>query len=176
MMNYKNKIVAGTGHRLQKIGGFKIPNPTYNWIWDNAKKVIEILEPSKIISGMAIGYDQILAEIAIKLNIPLIAAIPFKGQESMWPKESQEKYNNLLDNAQEIVIVSDGGYSAAKMQIRNCWMTDNSEITLMCFNGDNSGGTANNVKYSMEKNKLWARIDPDKKEVTFDERLGIIWP
>ena len=93
-----------------------------------------------------------MANIAINLNIPLIAAIPFKGQELAWPTKSQTQYHKLLSKASEVVTVSSGGYSAKKMQIRNEWMVNSCDTLIACFNGS-KGGTYNCIQYAKTLNK-----------------------
>lgn len=77
---------------------------------------------------MALGYDWMIAKVAIKLGIPFIAAVPFVGQEAIWPQKSKDQYNQLISKASEVKIVSEGGYSAWKMQVRNCWMIDCADV------------------------------------------------
>jgi len=152
---------AFTGHRYDKIGGYKLPNPTYIYVCQQIEKTLKELNPQKVISGMALGVDQIAAYISIKLNIPLVAAIPFEGQEKAWPSQSQKTYNMLLSKTSEKVIVCDGGYAANKMQIRNQWMVDNCDILIACFDGS-PGGTANCIKYAQSINRDIIYIDPRK--------------
>mgnify|MGYP001212151880 CR=1 FL=1 len=139
-------IVSGTGHRLDKLGGYA--SWAYNLLVQLAVMILSALKPKKVISGMAIGWDQALAEAAVKLGIPFVAAIPFKGQESRWPKESQKKYHELLARAAEVVDTSNGQpYHPRRMQVRNEWMVDNSDLVVALFNGT-KGGTYNCVKYA----------------------------
>lgn len=88
-------IVAFTGHRPEKIGGYKLPNPTYLHVYKEIESTLKKLNPDKVISGMALGVDQIAAYIAYKLKIPFIAAVPFEGQEKAWPFKSQHIYKIL---------------------------------------------------------------------------------
>lgn len=151
-------IIAGTGSRPPSLGGYKLPNPIYCYVCQETEKILLNLKPDKIISGMALGYDQYLANIAIKLNIPFIAAIPFQGQDVKWPDSSRRIYNKLLTKAAEIVIVSEPGFSAKKLQIRNEWMVDHCDILLAAFDGS-IGGTRNCVNYANSINKQVIRID-----------------
>jgi uncharacterized phage-like protein YoqJ len=73
---------------------------------------------------MALGCDIAFAKASLNLDSPFIAAVPFAGQESMWPPETRREYNNLLARAITVHVVTPGGYSAAKMQARNDWMVD----------------------------------------------------
>jgi len=140
-------IVAFTGHRPNKLGGYNLPNPTYIHVCQQIDKQLRELNPKKVISGMALGVDQWAAYIAIKLGIPFIAAIPFEGQEKKWPDSSQKTYNRLLSKAYDIVYVSSPGYSAHKMQVRNQWMVDQCDTLIAIYDGS-KGGTGNCVEYA----------------------------
>lgn len=138
--------VAGTGHRPEKLGGYE--TWAYNALVVTAMTVLHSLKPGKVISGMALGWDQALAEAALRMGVPFTAAIPFKGQESRWPKESQERYRWLLGKADEVVDTSEGQpYHPRLMQVRNEWMVDNCDLLVALFDGT-PGGTANCVKYA----------------------------
>lgn len=152
-------IIAGTGHRPPKIGGYKLPNPTYNKICQEIEKILLKLKPEKVISGMALGFDMWLANVAYKLGIPFLAAIPFEGQEKAWPASSQKTYHALLNKAVEKVIVCEGGYSSYKMQIRNEWMVDHCD-TLIAVWDETPGGTGNCVKYAQSIEKKIIYINP----------------
>src|SRR5277367_2176571 len=117
-------IVAFTGHRPDKLGGYKLPNPIYRKVCKDIECLLKELQPDQVISGMALGIDQWAAAIAYRLKIPFLAAIPFEGQEGKWPEENQKTYRLLRKLAAEEVVVCPGSYSADKMQTRNIWMVD----------------------------------------------------
>jgi uncharacterized phage-like protein YoqJ len=152
-------IIAGTGHR--KLGGFAIPNPIYNYVQKEAERLLIKLKPSLILSGFAIGFDQMLAELAIKLKIDFNAIVPFVGQEKLWPKEAQTKYHTLLKQAKEIKIVCEGGYATKKMQIRNQYLVDHCHLLLAAYDGS-GGGTNNCIEYAIKMKKEIIIIDPKK--------------
>ena len=143
-------IVAGTGHRPNKLGGYTRDARTR--LFNTAIRSLEHLRPTKLISGMALGWDQALARACVELNIPFIAAVPFAGQETVWPAASQREYRELCEAASDFIIVSPGGYSAAKMQIRNEWMVDHCDRVLALWDGS-PGGTRNCVDYAKTVNK-----------------------
>ncbi len=155
--------IAFTGHRPNK--------ESMNQEWDGVGKCSDYIryEVNKellnhtditIISGMALGVDMIAAELAIKHGFPLIAAIPFIGQERMWVKSSKDRYSGILGykNCTQH-IVCEGGYSAYKMQVRNEWMVDNCDLLIAVYDGT-TGGTANCVNYAKKVNKQIVIIDP----------------
>jgi uncharacterized phage-like protein YoqJ len=157
-------IISFTGHRLDKLPnketGYNLPNPTYNYVCQEIEKNLKLLNPEKAISGMALGVDQWGAFISHRLGIPFIAAVPFEGQEKKWPAKSQKIYHKLISLAAEVIIVSPGGYSVEKMQIRNQFMVDRCDKLIAIYNGDKSGGTANCVNYGKSINKEIIIIDP----------------
>ena len=155
-------VIAITGHRPNKFGNdYDLTSPL---ILNIRKELVNIwydLKPEYMISGMALGIDTLWAQIAIEAGEPykLIAAVPFKGQEKMWPKKSQDEYFRLLNKAHEIVYVSEPGYAAWKMQKRNEWMVDNCDKLIAVWD-ESEGGTANCVKYAKKKEKEIIHINP----------------
>jgi uncharacterized phage-like protein YoqJ len=144
-------IVAGTGHRPNKLGGYN--NESFLKLVNIAENALKQMSVTEVISGMALGWDMALAQAAINLNIPFIAAVPFKGYEFMWQEKSKKYYYKLLTKAKRVEYICDDGYSPEKMQIRNEWMVNNCDVVLSMYNGDKSGGTYNCIKYIETKNK-----------------------
>jgi uncharacterized phage-like protein YoqJ len=140
-------IITVCGHRPNKLGGYKIPNPTYETVVDGLLKAFGHFRPEMILTGMAIGVDQWAAELCIQYNIPFLAAVPFNNQEQKWPPHSQAKYQYLVSQAAHVVHVSKGEYTPAKMHIRNEWMVDRCHLVVAVWDGS-SGGTASAVGYA----------------------------
>jgi uncharacterized phage-like protein YoqJ len=151
-------ICAATGHRPQKLGGFG--SSIRLKLKELARQFLETTKPEKVITGMALGWDQAWAEAAVGLAIPFIAAVPFARQESTWPEPSQRLYRDLLVQAAETVIVLPGGYAPYKMQVRNEWMVDRADCVVALWDGT-SGGTANCIAYANKTGKpiinLWSQ-------------------
>jgi uncharacterized phage-like protein YoqJ len=142
---------------------FDLTNNVSKHIEKELQSILDEYKPDSIISGMALGADTIWAELAIKNNIELIAAIPFKGQESRWPQKSQDRFNKILNYSKcKHVVVSDGEYSAYKMQIRNVYIVDNSDVMIAVWNGKEHGGTYNCLQYVKTKGKKLIVVDPNK--------------
>lgn len=102
----------------------------------------------EVITGMALGFDQLVAEVCSDINVPFCAAIPCKEQEKMWNKAQKEKYYLLLAKASRTIYVDDGEYAPWKMQKRNQWIVDNCNEMLSYWDGSKEGGTANCLKYA----------------------------
>ena len=153
--NPKPLIIAATGHRPDKLGGYS-PRIT-NSLRLLAHRYIVQQRPAFVISGMALGWDQAVAGAALLAGVPLIAAVPFRGQESKWPEQSQLAYRELLAAAARIVEVCDPGYAVWKMQKRNEWMVDHCTRLMALWDGS-PGGTKNCIDYAEGKipiDNLW---------------------
>lgn len=151
-------IICGTGHRPEKLGGHG--SATYSKLFTLAHDYLFHEDADTVISGMALGWDQALADAALHLGIPLIAAVPFEGQERAWPVESQLHYGALLRRAERMVIVSPGGFSGIKMHLRNQWMVNNADMVLALWDGSD-GGTYNCVKYAKACRKPLRNLWPE---------------
>lgn len=148
-------IYAGTGHRPDKIfqrDPYSEANHRKLVGFIRGQFVLLRLDPDEVISGMALGWDIALAQACAELGIPFAAYVPFKGQESKWPKVSRDRYTSLLDRAGRVVVVCEGGYAAWKMQRRNERMCDDCEGVLALWDGS-AGGTGNFVEYARKTGK-----------------------
>ena len=108
---------------------------------------------------MALGVDTIAAEVAVKLQIPFVAAIPFDGQESSWEHDAQAHYHALLSLASSQVCVGTSDQIPWVYQKRNEFMVDNADMVVAVWNGQRSG-TRNCVDYAIKKSIPVWRLDP----------------
>lgn len=172
-------IVAFSGHRPNKLpGGYDTfgekNTQLFNKVYRNTKKIIENSEDKYflLVSGGAIGFDQMSFDIATKLKkeikdkkIETLIAIPFKNQYIKWKKEDISRYEKQKKMANFIVYVDEikekkyntnfkvGEYSALKMQKRNEFMVDIADVLIAAWNGDKNSGTFNCMEYARAINK-----------------------
>lgn len=146
-------VISFSGHR-------RLSNLIY--VRQEIDKLLIELRPDKVLCGMALGSDQIAAEASIALNIPLIAAMPFVGQEAYWTADDREQYLTLLGQAEKIEVINRGGFASWKYQIRNQWLVDNSGLLIAIFSGRPSG-TKNCVDYATKVGKRIIIINPELK-------------
>jgi len=144
-------IVAGTGHRPNKLGGYS--KRVFTKLTHFAIEQLGQIEGvERVISGMALGWDMALAIGAIDRRIPLTCALPFKGQETRWAADYQDLYRKILEQADEVVVVSEGEYEPYKMFARDKWMVDRCDLLLALYNGT-PGGTDRTISYALEVGK-----------------------
>lgn len=140
-------IIAFTGHRPDKLGGWDPLHPVVESVKKAIHDFLVVNWPKYVISGMALGVDQWAAQIAVDLGIPYIAALPCDNPETPWPLPSQERFRALLAKACQVVVVSPGPYKPWKMDRRNEWMVDNCDQLAAVHDGS-LGGTYNCIEYA----------------------------
>jgi len=151
--------IAVTGHRPDKLGGY---NATENFkaIRRHMRNFLEQAPDGELelISGGALGIDQFWMEVGLHLDLPVVAALPFRGYNDRWPLFSRQKYEKLLDKCREVHYVCEPGYDPSKLQIRNVWMVDKCDTLVAYYNGS-PGGTQNCVEYAISKDKRVTEFD-----------------
>lgn len=152
-------IYAGTGHRPNKLGGYGVE--AYQRLVNLAQNYLEDNRPDIVISGMAQGWDQALAEASINLKIATWGYIPCWNHEIKWPPEAVNHYRVLKSQLNKVEFIWKGYYNSFCMNRRNKKMVDDCTAVLALFNGDQTGGTCNTVAYAKQKQKpiinLWDR-------------------
>lgn len=155
----KNPIVAVTGHRPEKLGGYDTPNPIYDVVTEAIDKALIRLQPDYVYCGMALGVDQWAAQLCVMNEIPFVATIPFLDFDSKWPPESRQRLIDLCSLAKETYVVTPTRtYNPSLLQARNEYMVRNADVVLAVWNGS-SGGTANCVKYARGIGKQVILVD-----------------
>ncbi|MEG5175579.1 SLOG family protein [Microcoleus sp. B3-D7] len=106
--------------------------------------------------GMALGTDQLAAQILIRHKLKWTAVIPCRNQHKLWTPRQQFHYKQLLEQATKRVCLFDE-YCSGVMQARNLWMVKRSDICLAVFSGDPhgvGGGTATTFNMARDRNLL----------------------
>ena len=129
--------------------------------------------------GMALGTDQVAAELLVSRGLKWTAVIPCPNQDEFWKPRQRSHYRKLLEQATKQVTLYPE-YSQGVMHGRNLWMVKRSELCLAVFSGDPhgvGGGTASTVKLARDRNLLiyqyipaeskFAIIEPDYEQLSF---------
>jgi len=139
-----------TGHR-------QLPESRLQEIMMSLNHQIEVLiyqEVDTFICGGALGFDMLAAAIVIakkKLGyrIRLVLALPCRNQEKYWTVKQVAFYRNLLEEADEIIYISEE-YSEDCMRKRNRYMVEQSAYCICCLWKPKSG-TYQTVNYARKK-------------------------
>jgi len=174
-MNYVNKVLAITGYRPEKLsvslsqGGMSMKNLEKIL----RAQMIEALDNdfSTFVSGMALGTDLLFAKIAVELRakykplgIKFIAALPCRDHDCNWGSRERELCRELVETADEVVLVSDSHYYDGCMAKRNRYLVDSCDELLAIYDGQR-GGTMQTVNYAKKKGIQVSIIDPSRNKI-----------
>lgn len=167
----KDKTVAFTGHRPNKLGGYD-PKDNKELLWKISNEIEALINQgyNRFINGLALGVDQWCALIIIKLkekytHIKLVSAIPCKAHPNKWNQASQDTWGHIVFHSDEVYLVTDADYTPQCMQVRNVWMVDNADLILAVWDGT-KGGTGNCVGYAKKQKKEILTINPNDFKTT----------
>lgn len=154
--NLNSKTCCFTGHRLQSLP-WKFNEQDERCLKMKEKLKNEIVKAvesgyTTFISGMALGFDIICAEIVLELkntypHIKIIAAIPCKTQDKLWNEKDRQRYKNILEKLDGIRCIYNDYIGPECMLERNRFMINNSSLVIALFNGTN-GGTKKTLDYA----------------------------
>jgi uncharacterized phage-like protein YoqJ len=140
-------VIAVTGHRPNKLGGYS--DVTFIRLHALATFMLKRLQPAAVISGMAQGWDMEVAQAALDMQVPLIAAIPFEDQDKLWSMATQARYAGLIKRASQVELVSPGTFTPEKFHRRNRWMVDHCERLVALWDPtERAGGTYETMQYA----------------------------
>ena len=108
----------------------------------------------EFLSGGALGFDILAAEVVLKLketcsDARLIMVLPCKEQDKLWNKADKIKYKTVLAAADERVFLCEE-YCTGCMHLRNKYLVENSGFCVAYYS-HRGGGTEYTVNYARER-------------------------
>lgn len=147
----KENTCCFTGHRPSKLPwGYEESGAQYESFCERLREVIISSIQNgytHFISGVALGFDTIAAEIVLELkkiykSITLECALPCINQAYHWSDEQQERYNSILSRADCVTNVTNKYYFKGCMAVRNEYMLSKSSLVIACTEDRFSGSGA----------------------------------
>lgn len=154
----KSKSVCFTGHRF-------VP---YTQTKEVHKRLREEIKNAynhgyrNFYCGMACGFDMMAATAVLSLqselhDISLFAVVPFRDQTTRWNEKDRERYDNLLNAADGMVVLSESYFPGCLLR-RNDYMIEHSSGVIAYYNGEQKGGTAYTCRRAKAMNMVIKNI------------------
>ncbi len=127
--------------------------------------------------GMAMGFDLMAAEAVLLVKnafdkpLKLISVLPFKTQSYNFNAFWKEKFEKVLNSADEQICLADKYFSGC-YQRRNIYMVDNSDFVITWFDGQ-KGGTENTVRYALKKGRQVFNIYETPESIGFQTEFKL---
>lgn len=158
-MTNKTKIIGVTGHR-------KLFHKASHIKYALRKSLVYLRDNKgydKVITGMALGFDTLVAEACIDVGIPFIAYLPFENQHEKWGFHQQSTFEQLLKQAELVYLVSKGPWENWKYLERDKMIVENSDLILAYFNEDKDkgrtgSGTGFTISHAEKQGVPWRNV------------------
>jgi ribonuclease HI/uncharacterized phage-like protein YoqJ len=138
------RLVLVAGHRPPDLGGYD-PNP----VADRARRGVEealaalreLHGDIAVVTGMRLGAEQLGAEAALALGIPVVAVLPYPEPDSVWPAASRRRFADLLGSAATSITLerkqpASRQQAGAAMARRDAWLARNVDAAVVVWNGE----------------------------------------
>ncbi len=137
------RLVLVTGHRPPELGGYH-DNPTAGGV---RRRLVEILGAKAelhpdlvVLSGLALGAEQLGAEAADEVGVPLVAVQPYPGPERVWPEAARRRYAELVRGAAAVVLLErkepgSNQKAGAALARRDAWLARNADEAIVVWDG-----------------------------------------
>jgi len=138
--------ISFTGHRPQKLSPTLYRSQIHQFLSQQL-----VLHPDLlVISGGALGVDQVAAEISLDLGIPFVFILPFPADtlSARWSSSARNHLTSLISRAVHTYIVQ-RSFSMGGYQRRNEIMVDHCDLLCAVYDGS-TGGTANCIRYAQD--------------------------
>jgi hypothetical protein len=135
------------------------------WAWVRRTIRIElgrVRNVSKALSSLAAGSDQVFAEVALDLGIPLLAVLPLDGYERFLKGAALGNYRRLLAQSERVQLLWKGEAERAFFEAGK-YIVDESDVLFAVWDGavaEGVGGTGDVVGYAQHRNRRVVHINP----------------
>jgi hypothetical protein len=161
--------IGVTGHRhLDK-------SSAWGWVATQIENILRRTDLPLIGSScLAVGTDQVFAEVVLSLGGTLEVIVPFQGYERCFTSGSErERYLELLGRACSHFILPNSRTEEDSYLEAGKLIVDSSELLIAVWNAlpaRGRGGTAEVVAYAMSRARKVIHLNPETREI---ECLGV---
>ncbi len=155
--------VGITGH--QDLG----PPDAVWWVSEALSETIEGYEVIEGLTSLAVGADQLFAEILNSKGILYSVVIPCADYEQTFDEEYLVRYKQLLSQSARSLQLDYGEPSEEAFFEAGKRVVELSDVVIAVWNGQPArgvGGTADVVEYAAQRQKKVVHINPVTKKVT----------
>jgi uncharacterized phage-like protein YoqJ len=161
------KVVV-IGHKPTELGGYDVDSATLR------SKVAEILAAKReladelvVMTGMALGAEQLGAEAAALVGVPYVAVLPFPDLDAKWPRAARDHFEALLARAKGIVLLQarqpeTRQKAGAALARRDAWLLRHADEALAIWDGEDAlvGRTVRSLRDRLGEEEVWV-VDPN---------------
>jgi uncharacterized phage-like protein YoqJ len=110
------RLVLVAGHRPSELGGYDdnaVSAGVRQRLRETLGAMVTVDGPLAVVSGLRLGAEQLGAEAALALELPLLVVLPYPEADKPWPHAARARFAELVDAA-ELVITLEARPPATK--------------------------------------------------------------
>ncbi|QCL77482.1 MULTISPECIES: hypothetical protein [Agrobacterium] len=140
----------------------------WSWVRRSVRSALVSCGATEALSSLAEGSDQVFAEVALDLSIPLRAVVPFNSYEAFFQDAHVLlNYRRLLGQARRVDLNLHFSPERAFFEAGK-FIVDECQLLIAVWDGrpaEGFGGTADIVTYSRSRGRRLIWLDPFKAEI-----------
>jgi ribonuclease HI len=163
-------LLLVTGPKPPEIGGYG-ETPTATAIRSKLQEIISakaaITPDLRVMTGLQLGVEQLAAEASLAAAVPFVAVLPYPGQQSVWPAQSQKRYDELLEQAGgEVLLQAEPPKSkrnaGAALNRRNAWLARHAAEAVVVWDGkeEYQGKVVRSLQDHLGETEVWVEPVP----------------
>jgi hypothetical protein len=140
------------------------------WPWlENTIRVelVKIRRVELCLSSLAAGSDQVFAEVALRLRIPVLAVIPIGSYERHFSGDDLVKFRKLLSQC-DVMRLDQSGVEQRAFLEAGKKIVELSSMVFAVWDGERAegkGGTADIVEFAQQTAKPILHINPIARSI-----------
>ncbi len=147
------------------------------WVWVSSvidEELAKVPPPLVGVTSLAVGADQVFAQVLIRHRGALEAIIPFPEYEERFARgHDRNAYRRLLEQAVRSIVLPRVGSDEDSYYAAGRFVVDSTDLLLAVWDGAPAkglGGTGDVVHYAEQAGKPVVRVDPIKRCVEIHRR------
>lgn len=158
-------VVGVTGHQKRQ-------GVNWGWVKQSLASCLQKYAATEAMTSLAEGTDQIFAEAALNLNIPVSAVIPLDGYERFFSPDGLLAYQELLGRSTPVYLHSDQKPEQAFLDAGR-YVVNHCDIVFAVWDGHHAeglGGTGDIVLFAQSVGRSILHFDPCNQTIVVIER------
>jgi len=159
------RLVVVTGHKPTELGGYEeneITRAVRDHLIDILSAKRQIHPDLKVLTGLGLGAETLAAEAARDAGIPYVVVLAFPGVEDRWPEASRRRFRELLDGADETLILQNKTPDStqkvsAAFKRRDAWLRQHADEAVVVWDGDDQlvGRQVRSLQDELGEEEVW---------------------
>jgi ribonuclease HI len=138
------RLVLVTGHRPGALGGYEA-NPTSDSVLARLQEtlaaMVEVDGSLTVVSGVRLGAEQLGAEAALALGLPLVVVLPYPEADKPWPAAARTRLAEILSAAQVAITLETKApatkqLAGAALARRDAWLAREVDSAVVVWDQD----------------------------------------